>query len=181
MENFPPVEYLSSFESASPERAKRLSRVHLMRSQPPKTIPLCESQLCLIKYLITGVIALGPVLGGKDLGHTSSARHIFSVSSTQILSWSGTTGWTQHYCRVLFSPQIFTSPEWHSSCDLFPDWGPWRSACASKRVQQGPAFFPSSLVILGPSVLTVPRTNHCMHSLVGCQDPVSYKDDWKSS
>lgn len=79
----PPV-----FESTSPERAKSLSRAHLVRSRPPKIVPLCERQLCQIKYLSTQVIhkAQGLYTGGRNLGHTSSARHVFSVSSPQDFS-----------------------------------------------------------------------------------------------
>lgn len=132
------MECLPCFESTSPERAKSLSRAHLVRSRPPKIVPLCERQLYQIKYLSTEVIhkAQGLYTGGRNLGHTSSARHVFSVSSPQrifpcwwsptcFFSWSWTTGRTQHHCCMLFSPQVLTSPNCCPKCDLISASGSW--------------------------------------------------------
>lgn len=51
------------------------------------------------------------------------------------------------------------------------------ACCASKSVQHGPAFSAASPVIPGPSVLAVLRRQHCLNSLVGCQDSMSYEEE----
>lgn len=166
------MECLPCFESASPGRAKSLSRAHLVRSRPPKIVPLCERQLCQIKYLSTQVIhkAQGLYTAGRNLGHTSSARHVFSVSSPQrifpccgvlraLFCWSRTmagASTTAVCCSALKYLHLQTAVP-SVTLSLLQDLG--ECLC----FQDCPAGSP---VIMGPSVLAVPRRQHCVCSLV---------------
>lgn len=183
------MECLPCFESASPERAKSLSRAHLVRSRPPKIVPLYERQLCQIKYLSSEGIhkAQGLYTGGRNLGHTSSVRHVFSVSSPRRIFpcwWSPTCSFFQLVSDNWQKPApllYVVQPSSTYISKLLSQVWPYlcfrtlRSVCASRIVQQGPQSSWALLSWLSPEDSTV-----CA-PLWRYQDAVSYKEDWKSS
>lgn len=90
-------------------------------------------------------------------------------------SQSGTTGWTPYqYCGSGLEYLHTQHPIPAVSFSL--PWDLWECLCFQDG-PNGPAFCPTSPGSTGPSVLGIPTGQHHHYCLVGCQDPMSYKEE----